>query len=304
MDNEFLPSGQMKISYQIGMDGARRSFMLPRWIFVALIAVAAAMLISTVILFIVLGGSAARETRLNKLETENRSLRTKVEFYASAVDSIYVKLDSMRVDTEEESRDYPSLGLGKTDQKTDFSYDPALKQRINSLESKLAYILHEIGPEEQYVTPTLAELGAGELPPDYMPSIYPTFGRISDGWGLRVHPITNEIEFHFGIDIANQPGTPIYATASGIVVKTDFDLGYGKRILIDHGNGYQTLYGHLYSYLVRVGDEVGKGQIIGLMGNSGTSTGPHLHYEVRNAEGKVNPTAYLNRIDEPALALR
>jgi murein DD-endopeptidase MepM/ murein hydrolase activator NlpD len=81
------------------------------------------------------------------------------------------------------------------------------------------------------------------------------------------------------------------------VIRADYDSGYGKRIVIDHGNGYRSLYAHLYNHQVYEGDTVTKGQIIALMGNTGLSTGPHLHYEVQYKEGKVNPANYLNRIE-------
>lgn len=304
MDNDFVPAGNLLISYQNGMDGQRKSFVLPRWSIFTLGVLLFFLLVSTLVFYIKLGGMSSAQTRLNKLETENRTLRSKLDFYATTIDSIYARLDSLKTTETSQNNNYPSLDFGKTARQTDFSYDPKLKEQISTLEAKLALIISQIQTNESFYTPTLSELAVGELPPDYMPSIYPTFGRISDGWGLRVHPITNEIEFHYGIDISNQMGTAIYATADGIISTTDYDTSYGKRIIINHGSGYETLYAHLYSYMVRVGDNVTKGQIIGLMGSSGVSTGPHLHYEVRNAGGKINPTAYLNRIDEPSYAMR
>jgi murein DD-endopeptidase MepM/ murein hydrolase activator NlpD len=215
------------------------------------------------------------------------------------VDSIYKRLDTLQVIINSDSKDYPSLDF-EQQLKPNYTFDPALKNRMEELETKLATILVVIS--DPVTSNYNSTLEASES--DFIPSIYPTFGRISDGWGLRVHPISNEIEFHYGIDIANQPGTPIYATAAGTVVTTDYDTSYGKRIIIDHGSGYQTLYGHLYSYMVHSGDNVIKGQIIGLMGSSGVSTGPHMHYEVRDNQAKINPTAYQNRIDEPRYAMR
>ncbi len=304
MDNDFVPAGKLLINYQNGMDGQRRSFVLARWWIVLIGVLLAFLFVSTLVFYIRLGSLSSAQQRLAKLETENRTLRSKLDFYGSTVDSIYARLDTLKVDESGQSSNYPSLNFAKSSKQTDFSYDPKLKQQISTLEAKLAVILAQVEQEQDFYTPTLTELAVGELPPDYMPSIYPTFGRISDSWGLRVHPISNEIEFHYGLDIANNPGTAIYATADGTAITTDYETTYGKRIVIDHGHGYHTLYAHLYSYQVREGDHVTKGQIIGLMGSSGLSTGPHLHYEVRNSEGKVNPTAYLNRIDEPGYALR
>lgn len=299
MENEFISKGKMKISYQVGMDGAKHSFTLPRYALILIAIVLLFFMTSTIIMLSTAGGNAQRNKHIKHLEAENKELRAKLDFYAATVDSIYKRLDTLQVIINSDSKDYPSLDF-EQQLKPNYTFDPALKNRMEELETKLATILVVISdPVTSNYTSTLE---ASES--DFIPSIYPTFGRISDGWGLRVHPISNEIEFHYGIDIANQPGTPIYATAAGTVVTTDYDTSYGKRIIIDHGSGYQTLYGHLYSYMVHSGDNVIKGQIIGLMGSSGVSTGPHLHYEVRDNQGKINPTAYLNRIDEPRYAMR
>lgn len=133
---------------------------------------------------------------------------------------------------------------------------------------------------------------------DNGPSIYPTFGRLSDGWGTRLHPFYNRLAFHYGIDFANKIGTPIYATSDGEVILTGYDPEYGKLIKIKHSNNFETRYGHLYNFQVSIGDKVRKGQIIAMMGSTGMSTGPHLHYEVLQNGAKVNPANYLNRVDD------
>lgn len=300
MAYDFLPSRKLRISYRITPDGEERTFSLPRHSIAVLIALFVLILgvgTYSLILAMQLSGNSSR---LQQLEMENAGLRNKVEFYATTVDSIYQMLDLIQAKTEQASKNYPSLGLGESQPMP--RYDAQLTHQMEDLENKLAIILQQISPDTPSIAQKLSPIA--DIPADYIPSIYPTFGRISDGWGLRVHPISNRIEFHHGIDIANQMGTPIYATAKGRISKIDYDSNYGKRILIDHEGGFVTVYAHLYSYMVRVGDEVGKGQIIGLMGSTGLSTGPHLHYEVRRADEKLNPTAYLNRIDEPAYAMR
>ncbi|MCC6753218.1 MAG: M23 family metallopeptidase [Saprospiraceae bacterium] len=111
------------------------------------------------------------------------------------------------------------------------------------------------------------------------------------GFGIRLHPIHKISKFHEGIDFAAPSGTEVQATGNGRVVKVDFaTTGYGRNILIDHGHdGYQTLYAHLKEIKVRKGDRVVKGQLIGTIGSTGTSTAPHLHYEVRKHGKAVNP---------------
>ena len=304
MKSDYIPRGQIRLSYQNGLEASERSFTIARWLIVALAALMLFLFVSSIVLYSLLAGFARRTAVVERLEAENASLRTKVDFYATAVDSIYNMLGTVPLKKAPASTDYPSLGLGKPALKDVFAPDSRLQEQINSLETKLSCILLQVSDQKPQNPSFPAELAAGNLPADSMPSIYPSFGRISDGWGLRIHPISHNIEFHYGIDIANQAGTPIYATAAGIVGATDYDLGYGKRIIIHHANGYETCYAHIYSQMVRVGDTVSKGQIIGLMGNSGVSTGPHLHYEVHTPQGKVNPAAYLNRFDEPGYAMR
>ncbi len=120
-----------------------------------------------------------------------------------------------------------------------------------------------------------------------VPRGYPVMGRITSGFGRRGRG------FHPGIDIAAPVGTPVKATADGIVVFASRKGGYGKLIEIDHGNGYSTRYGHLMGFAVRKGERVKKGQVIGWIGLTGRTTGPHLHYEVRKNNIPVNPRRYL-----------
>lgn len=114
-------------------------------------------------------------------------------------------------------------------------------------------------------------------------------------FGLRVDPIFRSIRRHEGIDFAGRIGTPIYATGNGIVMANRNEHGYGKQIMINHGFGYKTRYAHLSSIDVRPGDFVKRGQKIGELGNTGKSTGPHLHYEVILRGTPVNPINYFSR---------
>ncbi len=127
------------------------------------------------------------------------------------------------------------------------------------------------------------------------PNMWPTFGSITSGFGFRVHPLFQQYDFHTGIDIANIQGTKIYATADGTVKVADWQPGYGRMIIIAHKYNYETYYGHLYRILVEAGDKVKRGDLIGLMGSSGTATGTHLHYEVQYQGRPVNPSRYLKK---------
>lgn len=116
--------------------------------------------------------------------------------------------------------------------------------------------------------------------------------RTASGYGFRIDPIYRTPKFHSGMDFSAKVGTEIYATGDGKVTYAAWKQGYGNCIIIDHGYGYQTLYGHMSKYNVRVGRKVKRGEVIGYVGNTGKSTGPHLHYEVI-AHGKHdNPSKY------------
>lgn len=116
--------------------------------------------------------------------------------------------------------------------------------------------------------------------------------RFSSSFGYRIHPIYKTVKLHAGMDFSGAVGTPIYATGNGIVDYTEIHQGYGKCVQINHGFNYQTLYAHMSSYNVRAGQKVKRGDIIGYMGNTGMSTGPHIHYEVKKNGMPVDPINY------------
>jgi murein DD-endopeptidase MepM/ murein hydrolase activator NlpD len=125
---------------------------------------------------------------------------------------------------------------------------------------------------------------------DAIPSIWPTDGYVSSGFGYRTYP---DVGFHPGLDIVNDYGSPVYATASGMVQAAGWDGGYGYKIEIDHGNGFVTWYGHNSRLLVSAGQTVRKGQEIAEIGATGFATGPHCHYELLHWGTPIDPTPYL-----------
>lgn len=126
-----------------------------------------------------------------------------------------------------------------------------------------------------------------------VPIGYPTYGRITSLFGLRINPVTGRPEFHLGVDIANRWGTPIRTPADGKVIRAGYCGLMGRCVEIDHGNGIETYYGHLSKILVHRGEKVKRGEIIGLMGSTGRSTGPHLHYAIKFKGKIVNPKIFL-----------
>ncbi|HJN63635.1 MAG TPA: M23 family metallopeptidase [Flavobacteriales bacterium] len=130
-----------------------------------------------------------------------------------------------------------------------------------------------------------------------IPAIQPIankdLGRVASGYGYRIHPIYKTRKLHTGMDFTAPKGTPIYATGDGKIAKVRRSRrGYGDHVIIDHGYGYQTLYAHMTKYIVYRGQKVKRGEIIGYVGNTGTSVAPHLHYEVIKNKRKINPVNY------------
>lgn len=113
------------------------------------------------------------------------------------------------------------------------------------------------------------------------------------GFGYRIHPIYKVPRMHYGIDFTAPKGTPIQATGDGVVVKAEYNSGYGRCVVIDHGYGYQTLYAHMSQIDIRKGQRVKRGQRLGLVGSTGASTAPHCHYEVHLRGNQVNPIHYV-----------
>ena len=125
------------------------------------------------------------------------------------------------------------------------------------------------------------------------PSIWPTHGVLTSGFGWRNSPFGIGRDFHPGIDIAGRVGLPVIATASGVVSFSGWDQGFGKSVRIDHANGFETLYAHLEQVVVYENEKVTRGEVIGYLGNTGLSTGPHLHYGVIRNRVPVDPTRYI-----------
>jgi murein DD-endopeptidase MepM/ murein hydrolase activator NlpD len=129
-----------------------------------------------------------------------------------------------------------------------------------------------------------------------IPAIQPvSLKSISAYFGFRLDPFTNRPTMHYGIDFTGEIGTPIHVTGDGVVIEAEYSFnGYGKQILVDHGFGYKTRYAHLSKIEVKPGDKIVRGQVIGLLGNTGRSTGPHVHYEVMLRNSSTDPLNYFN----------
>jgi murein DD-endopeptidase MepM/ murein hydrolase activator NlpD len=127
----------------------------------------------------------------------------------------------------------------------------------------------------------------------FTPSLWPVIGHISGGFGERLDPFSGEGSFHAGVDISSQYGNAVRATADGVITAVETRTGYGRLVVVDHGFGISTWYGHLSGFNTRPGERVRRGDVIGYVGISGRVTGPHVHYEIRLYGAPVNPWRYL-----------
>jgi murein DD-endopeptidase MepM/ murein hydrolase activator NlpD len=159
-------------------------------------------------------------------------------------------------------------------------------------ETKLTPTLHQSIEDYNFLRNTTFTRRTFPLTVD-QPSLWPVQGRLTSFFGQRTDPFNGEGSFHPGIDISVPVGTPVLATAGGIVKFADTFAGYGRLVVIEHGNGLETYYGHLSSFTVVVGQRISRGETIAFSGRTGRATSPHVHYEVRISGAPVNPYPYL-----------
>ncbi|MCF7793993.1 MAG: M23 family metallopeptidase [Candidatus Cloacimonetes bacterium] len=245
----------------------------------------------------------------NSILSENEVLKEKIYTLSTEIDSMMIKLklmedweDKIRSDENFKSinKEIREMGVGGipfTDS-TFSSIDEKLNLEYNLLINKFSRLHSKVNFNYESHSKLLDQVDLKEQLYLSTPSIYPAYGRISDPYGWRKHPITGKRSFHYGLDFGNKTGSPVYATADGVVKKITKHKYLGRYILVSHNFGYQTKYGHLNKILVKEGDVVKRGQIIAEMGNSGRSTGSHLHYEVLRYSKHRNPYDYLNKLED------
>ncbi|XZH78947.1 murein hydrolase activator EnvC family protein (plasmid) [Clostridium perfringens] len=208
------------------------------------------------------------------LEFQKKNIKDKQDVFLeqkAVLDKEYSDLDKIENQKQERIRE-----LMKTSSDID--------NQIHELESENAKLIEDMQS---------ASSNSGNVNVSNKGFIRPAKGRYTSMFGSRVHPITGVLKKHTGVDIANGYGTPIYASDSGKVVRASYYGGFGKAVIIDHGNGYSTLYAHMQAFNVSAGDVVKQGQLLGEMGSTGLSTGPHVHFEVWKNGVPQNPMDYL-----------
>ncbi|RRA48551.1 M23 family metallopeptidase [Acidipila sp. EB88] len=187
----------------------------------------------------------------------------------------------------------PVLANSSPDSSAGFSQQAYARSLDQFAELRTAALVGHMEPQFTYQPHPFATNADTVLGGSATPSLWPVTGRLTSSFGERSDPFNGEGAFHAGLDIATSYGTPIHAPADGVIAKAGPAGGYGREMIIDHGGGVTTVYGHLSAFAMIAGQLVRQGQIVGYVGSAGRSTGPHLHYEVRVNNMPVNPHKYL-----------
>lgn len=290
------------------LEGGFRKIGVPAYVGLGLIGLMAGLIVLTIYLFGFYSKSIELEHELNNTrrisqeqESQLRTLSREMEEIADAVQRVQ-KFDSqlrvmLNIDKDEGSETmgddfeispYERSSLGK----------PQVLIQHRELYARHAFSLvtelHDATEfEEVSQQQLLLFLRDNKEAVLSTPSIWPTRGRITSPFGYRSSPTTGRRTLHKGLDIANKIGTPVIAPARGTVTFAGWDKAYGKSIIISHGNNIVTRYAHLNDIKVKQGQTVQRSEVIGALGNTGRSTGPHLHYEVMIGGVPVNPMRYI-----------
>lgn len=235
---------------------------------------------------------------LSKLESINNKQKVEISHFKNEVGSVSEKL-SLLNELEIEVRDLvglkkqkdeksPSKPISRSIIREDLSKKEGVEVDLESLASEMDEETEELNDLIDEVTDQLKVLEA-------KPNQMPTYGKITSKFGYRISPTTGKRQFHKGLDIANGKGTKIIAAGTGVVTFSGWNSGYGKTIIISHGYGYRSVYAHNSMNLVKVGQKVKKGEVIGKIGTTGRSTGPHLHFEVHYQGKQIDPQKILNQ---------
>ena len=272
-------------------DGSRVArIFLPRWVVYGTLGSFAAMAVA--------GLSGGYLLRLRQGD-EMAALRQRADDQRALIDSFHARVAAVRGEITAwralHARMWEALGpeadAGGGDDTSDAvapdaGVEPPPREELDLLATSVAQ-------EAPRVRELASAIGRAGKIVRALPLSWPVRGPVKSGYGLRRSPWNGAREHHAGIDIGSPPGTPIESPAAGTVVQASSQGGFGKHVTLDHGNGVRSLYGHMKKLDVKVGQRVEKGQVIGLVGSTGHSTGPHLHYEVLLAGKPVDPSGFL-----------
>jgi murein DD-endopeptidase MepM/ murein hydrolase activator NlpD len=268
------------------------SVKLTRWVLWSAAGLAA-LLVGMLIHYTIIGLEVAE---LKRLRTENLALVAKAQAYEENAARLQTRLLSLQTvvnklgvmaGLDKSLPENPvSAGVGGVPSYEARPPAPDLTLSLQSMESTATDLTSRSGKLEAFYRDQSALLAS-------TPSVWPVRGYVSSRFGARTDPFTGQGDFHPGLDISTPHGTRVHAPADGVVVYTAIRGGYGNAIEIDHGYGLVTRYGHLSGFGVKPGQRVRRGEVIGFVGSTGKSNGPHLHYEVWTRDKARNPIEFI-----------
>jgi len=256
----------------------RRRFKIFKY---SIIGLGGAVVILSSVMF--MGGSEipAKPENYDEIYSEIESINKEIESMNSIEDTLHqiaTESDIHIVDINHNSKDYTNY-----------------QNHVNNINNILEGIENKINKKSKYYNDIIISVNKKKSIMEAMPSIMPISPDerlVGSGYGMRKHPIHKIRQMHGGVDFIAKKGTFVRATADGVVEEAKGRNGYGIMVKIQHGEGYETIYAHLSSILVTEGDSIKKGDVLGLVGSTGLSTGPHLHYEVIKNGKMVDPINY------------
>jgi murein DD-endopeptidase MepM/ murein hydrolase activator NlpD len=285
-------------------------FSISKKVVKILLGVTACMTVALVVFMVQYAQILSEAWELKHLRKETKQQKVQIQSFASMIDDLKKQMAKLKdLDTKlrvitnisPPPQSAQMMGIGGREEPTFSELYPVGTSSMDSQEQLLLQRMEQ-DLKVLKVETSRQELSFQELTEAMKdqrslwaatPSVWPVRGWLASGFGNRVSPFTGRVAMHDGLDIAAPSGTPIAAPASGLVTYAGFDNGLGKMIKIDHGYGMQTMYGHLSKIEARIGQKVKRGDVIGMVGSTGLSTGPHVHYEVHVNSVAVNPLRYI-----------
>lgn len=280
-----------------GAHGKLHKIQLPFYVVHLVLALSAVGIMTVAALANSYARMLLKVSNYNSLRTEREALKSQYRSLENTVTQTNAKLDSLQSLAAEVAL---TFGFGSAQRPRFPQAVLALATQSNStLESSYRASLYAFNLMKNTALNSpgdriaLSWIDDPQFDRTTVPSIWPVRGFITAGFGQRMDPFSGEGAFHAGLDISAPYGSRVETAADGMVFYAGPDQGYGNEILIDHGYGIKTKYGHLSKIYVVVGQQVTRGEVIGAVGMTGKTTGPHLHYEVLVQETPVNPAKYL-----------
>jgi murein DD-endopeptidase MepM/ murein hydrolase activator NlpD len=240
-------------------------------------------------------------TRNAALISENRTLKEQLRYVASRVEKLQKGLRTLgeqdnelrlRMDLPRLDADVLKAGVGGIDERVELGTSPDASKLLTSLGRMVGSAEGELHLQLKSYSDVDTKFEQDKVRFSHLPATKPMIGFNTRNFGMRLHPILGVYKPHEGLDIISDQGTPVYVTADGTVQFTGRESGLGIAVMVNHGYSVKTIYGHLSKILVHEGQQVKRGDLIARSGNTGLSTGPHLHYEVRVNGVAQNPMDY------------